>query len=165
KILICPQYDSIDGPLIFLMGPILGSYRWQDDAIQLIKNSAPELNIASPRRAVGRDTDFTEAMYIEQVDWETCYLRRAGKEGVILCWLAKERKHNCESPYAQTSRFELGEWKMRHERDGSHLVVGIEEGFTNAQYIKRRLGQDCPDVPICSTLEDTCAEAITCVQG
>ncbi len=103
-------------------------------------------------------------MYNEQVDWETYYLRRAAKQGVVLFWLAKEFRHTCDRAYAQTTRFELGEWKVRHERDGTKLVVGIEQGFTNAKYIKRRLSQDCKDVPLCSTLEETCKSAITKAQ-
>jgi len=103
-------------------------------------------------------------MYAEQVDWETHYLRRAGKDGVVFFWLAKEFKHQCDRAYAQTSRFELGEWKVRHERDGAKLVVGIEEGFTNARYIRRRLMQDCPDVGVCGTLETTCLQAAQLAQ-
>ena len=75
-------------------------------------------------------------------------------------WLAKEFEHNCKRAYAQTTRFELAEWKMRHEYEGAKLVVGVEEGFTGAKYIKRRFPQDCPEVPLCSTLEETCREAV-----
>jgi len=161
KLILPPNYlKKIDGPLIFLAGPIQGSYRWQDKAIEIIQDLAPELYIACPRRDIHLKGDFTPDMYNEQVDWETYHLRKAGKNGTILFWLAKEAKHNCTRAYAQTSRFELGEWKVRHERDGSNLVVGIEEGFTNSRYIRRRLSQDCPKVPICSTLEETCKKAI-----
>ncbi len=97
---------------------------------------------------------------LRTVDWETFHLRNAGWNGVVLFWLAKEFEHDCKRAYAQTSRFELGEWKVIHERDGSNLVVGIEEGFTGDRYIKRRLPQDCPEVPILSTLEETCEKAV-----
>jgi hypothetical protein len=93
------------------------------------------------------------------------YLRRAAKEGVILFWLAKEDEHVCHRAYAQTSRFEIGEWKERHCRDGSHIVVGIEPGFTGGRYIRRRFGQDCPDVHIAESLEDTCRKAIEIAQA
>lgn len=104
--------------------------------------------------------DFATNLYNEQVDWETYHLRKAGENGVVLFWLAKEHEHKCERAYAQTTRFELSEWKMRHERDGAKLVVGIEEGFTGAKYLVRRFTQDCPDVPLCSTLEETIGHAI-----
>jgi len=62
--------------------------------------------------------------------------------------------------YAQTSRFELGEWKARYERSGIKLAIGIEKGFGNERYIRRRLGQDCPDLPVFSSLNETCSAAV-----
>jgi len=99
-------------------------------------------------------------MYNEQVDWETFHLRKAGENGCILFWLAKETVHDCSRAYAQTSRFELAEWKMRHELLKANLVVGIEEGFTGARYIKRRLMQDCPDILVCDSLKAACELAV-----
>jgi hypothetical protein len=55
---------------------------------------------------------------------------------------------------------ELAEWKVRHERDGAKLVIGIEDGFTGAKYIRRRFAQDCPGVPVCDTLGQTCEAAV-----
>jgi hypothetical protein len=156
KLILPPNYLEVEGPMIFLAGPIQGAYKWQDEAIKIIQSSAPELHIASPRRDY-LDEGF---LYEQQVDWETHYLRRAAKEGAVMFWLAKEFEHDCERAYAQTSRFELGEWKVKHELEGVKLVVGIEEGFTNARYIRRRMSQDCLDVPICGSLEETCKKAI-----
>lgn len=152
KVIYAPDYVDVKGPLIFLAGPIQGTYFWQDKAIKIIQNLDPEMWIASPRRAE-IDKDF---IYEKQVDWETHYLRRAAQKGALFFWLAKEIEHNCERPFAQTSRFELGEWKIKHEKDGIKLVIGIEKGFTNARYIKRRLSQDCPEIKIYSSLEETC---------
>lgn len=159
-LIIAPDYQSIGEPLIFLAGPIQGSERWQDEAIKIIHGKAPELYIANPRRAGEIKGDFPQEEYQKQVDWETFHLREAGKNGAIMFWLAKEAKHACDRAYAQTSRFELGEWKMRHERDDVKLVIGIEYGFSNAKYIRRRISQDCPKVKILFTLEETCNEAI-----
>jgi len=161
KLILPPNYlKTIDAPIIFLAGPIQGAYDWQKEAIQLISSKAPELYLASPRRQIKTKGEFTQEMYNEQVDWETYHLRKAGKNGVILFWLAKEFEHRCDRAYAQTTRFELAEWKMRHERDKSKIVVGIEEGYTGSKYIVRRFSQDCPDVPLTNTLEDTCDNAI-----
>jgi len=33
KILIAPKYEDIEGPLIFLAGPIQGAWQWQDREI------------------------------------------------------------------------------------------------------------------------------------
>ena len=155
KVIIAANYVDIEGSIIFLAGPIQGTYFWQDQAIKIIQKLDPEMNIASPRR-------YSEEgfVYEEQVDWETHYLNKAAKKGIVLFWLAKEIEHNCERPFAQTSRFELGEWKVKHEKEGTKIVVGIEEGFTNAKYIKRRISQDCPKIKICSSLEETCKRAI-----
>ena len=166
KVLIAPTYDNIEGPLIFLAGPIQGAYEWQDQAVQIIHSLDSKLNIANPRRKTRAKGEFTQDMYNEQVDWETHYLRRAGEHGVVMFWLAKEFEEPLKvegvprRAYAQTSRFELAEWKVRHERDGSNLVVGVEEGFTGWRYIRRRLPQDCPEVCILPTLEETCQKAV-----
>jgi len=75
-------------------------------------------------------------------------------------WLAKESRHFCERAYAQTTRFELGEWMVRHQYEDAKLVVGIESGFTNEFYLKHRIGKDCPRIPICSTLQETCKRTV-----
>lgn len=147
---------SIEGPLVFLAGPIQGAPHWQADAIQWFAEYAPAFSVASPRR-VDRSRDFD---YAAQVDWETHHLRSAATSGVILFWLAREVEHVPSRAYAQTTRFELAEWKVRHERDGVRLAIGIEEGFSGARYIRHRFGQDCPGVPIVSTLVDVCAAAV-----
>ncbi|MCB1157133.1 MAG: hypothetical protein H7A25_14915 [Leptospiraceae bacterium] len=151
-----PNFIEIEGSVIFLAGPIQSATVWQEEAAQFLYKLKPEVYIANPRR----DYPEGEFVYEKQVDWETHFLRRAEKKGVILFWLAKEFKHNCARPYAQTSRFELGEWKARHEFLGSKLVLGIEKEFSNDRYIKRRFSQDCPSVPICSSLEETCKTAL-----
>ena len=76
-------------------------------------------------------------------------------------WLASQEEETPGRSYAQTSRFELGEWKQRACIDKNiKLVVGIEEGFGNARYIRRRLSQDCPEVPVLDSLEATCRAAV-----
>jgi Nucleoside 2-deoxyribosyltransferase like len=144
-----------DGPLVFLAGPIQGAPHWQADAIRWFAEHAPTVSVASPRRQ-DRSREFD---YAAQVNWETHYLRRAAESGVILFWLARETESVPGRAYAQTSRFELAEWKVRHERDGVRLVVGIEEGFSGERYIRHRFGQDCPRVPLLSALPAVCAAA------
>jgi hypothetical protein len=104
-------------------------------------------------------------MYNEQVDWETYHLRKAGDNGVVLFWLAKEAEHRCDRAYAQTTRGELFEWKALHEIMGARIALGIEEGFTGERYIRRRFAQDCPDVKITNNLKETCENAIILVNG
>jgi hypothetical protein len=146
----------INGPLVFLAGPIQGAPHWQEDAIRWFTENAPAVSVASPRR-LDRSRDFD---YTAQVDWETHHLRRAATHGVILFWLAREVESTPGRAYVQTTRFELAEWKVRHERDGARLVIGIEEGFSGARYIRHRFGQDCPSVPILASLSEACAQAV-----
>ncbi|MFH1065144.1 MAG: nucleoside 2-deoxyribosyltransferase domain-containing protein [Nanoarchaeota archaeon] len=157
-----PQYlEKIEAPVIFLAGPIQGVHSWQEEAIKIINSLDSKLYIANPRRKNIRiKGDFTTDMYNEQVDWETFHLRKAGEYGCVLFWLAKETNHDCSRAYAQTSRFELAEWKARHEFLKANLVIGIEQGFSGAKYIRRRFMQDCPEVPICDSLEETCGQAV-----
>lgn len=151
-----PDILEINSPLIFLAGPIQGAKDWQKEAIKIIHDIDPNVGIASPRR----DRLAKDFIYEEQVDWETHHLRKAAENGVILFWLSKEFEHDHDRAYAQTSRFELAEWKIRHERDGAKLIIGIEDGFTGAKYIRRRFSQDCPEVPILNSLEETCKKAV-----
>lgn len=151
-----PEILELKGNTVFLAGPIQGAVDWQSKATEIIRKLAPEVNIANPRREY-LDGEF---VYAKQVDWETHNLQTAAKSGVILFWLAKEHTHNPERAYAQTTRFELAEWKVRHERDGIKLALGIEPGFSNERYIRRRFGQDCPSVHIQDSLRATCEEAV-----
>lgn len=155
-VLTAPEYQELSGPVVFLAGPIQGAPDWQAEAITRFGELAPSLHVASPRREYLPG----EFVYEAQVDWETHYLRRAAEDGVILFWLAAETDHHPERAYAQTTRGELFEWKVRAERDGVLLVVGIEEGFSGAKYVRHRFRQDCPEVPILSSLEDTCREVV-----
>lgn len=150
-----PTIVPVEGPVVFLAGPIQGAPNWQAEATRLLAVSAPAVHVACPRR-VYLPGEFD---YGGQVDWETHYLRRAAECGAILFWLAREAEPHPGRAYAQTTRFELAEWKTRHERDGVKLVVGIDDGFTGDRYIRRRFGQDCPTVPLVASLEEACRVA------
>ncbi|MDF3130116.1 nucleoside 2-deoxyribosyltransferase domain-containing protein [Kiritimatiellaeota bacterium B1221] len=150
------EHPEFTHPVIFLAGPIQGAPDWHTEAIDWFQKHAADLTIATPKRI-----HFDQKVsYEEQVDWETRYLNQAALTGVVLFWLAREQNHSCERPFAQTTRFELGEWKAKHEQTGCSMVLGIDEGFSNTRYFHRRFGQDCPKVPICQTLEETCAKAL-----
>ena len=163
EVLIPPRYADVKGTLIFLAGPIMRAWNWQDTATRLLLRSNPELHIANPRRPIFTDDDFQEAMFIEQLDWEHHYLKRAGQNGVVMFWLAKEGTHRCDRAYAQTTRFELGEASAKHFSEGIKVVVGVEEGFTGSQYIIRTLTKKYPKIPvIIDDLAQTCAAALRC---
>ena len=75
------------------------------------------------------------------------------------CSYDTKEEHRCERAHAQTTRFELAEWKERHRTDGARLVVGLEHGFSGARSIRRRFRQDAPGVPLCDSLAETCRAA------
>jgi hypothetical protein len=147
-----PEELAVQGPLVFLAGPIQGSRDWQAEAISYLHASAPELDIADPRREKV-ESDFD---YAEQVDWETNALRRAGREGVILFYLAKEAEHDPKRAFAQTSRVEFGEWMVRASQGEAKLVVGIEPGFPGGRYMRYRLAQMLPNTRVSDDLQDAC---------
>lgn len=143
-------------PLIFLAGPIQGTTDWQARATDYIGSATPGVAIANPRR----DYLPGDFVYAAQVDWETFMLRQAADHGVILFWLAKEIEHDSTRAYAQTTRFELAEWATRAQFDRNvRIVVGIEEGYSGAHYVRHRLGQDCPWLVIHEDLYKTCLAA------
>ena len=152
QLIVAPQYVNVEGPVLFLAGPIQGSKDWQRSAIEKIRNSDKNVHIANPRR----DYAPGEFEYTKQVDWERYYLKRAFQNGAIMVWLAKEYKHRRDRAYAQTTRFELGELLGK----GAKAVVGIEEGFTGAKYVRHVLPTEYPKVPICKSLEETCKKAL-----
>lgn len=154
-----PEIVQVDRPLIFLAGPIQGAPDWQSEAANRIHDLDAAIAVASPRRNYPEGT----FVYERQVDWETHFLRLAGKIGVIGFWLAAQIKETPGRAYAQTTRFELAEWKMRHEYEGAKITIGIEEGFGNARYIRRRFSQDCSDIKIVDSLEEMCQNAVDLV--
>lgn len=156
QVIYPPKHKEVKGPVIFLAGPIQGAPDWQKDAIKIIHSINRDVFIANPRREY-LDEKF---VYDKQVDWETEYLNKAAQNGAIIFWLAKELNHFCERAYAQTSRFEIAEWKARHEKSKFNLIIGIEDGFTGGRYIKHRTAQDCPDIKILNNLEDVCRRAL-----
>lgn len=151
-----PEIVETDRPVIFLAGPIQGGPDWQSKAANFIHDLNPNIIVASPRR------DYPEGTFVyeRQVDWETHFLRTAGHTGVVAFWLAAQVQETPGRSYAQTTRFELAEWKIRHEYEGIKLTVGIEEGFGNARYIRRRFSQDAPDIKIAESLEELSRNAV-----
>ena len=154
-----PKYLDIDGPLVFLAGPIQGAPDWQSEARNMLWTSVPKVSIASPRR----EGNLTLA---EQVDWESHYLRRAAKDGVILFWLANEKMRVAGRAYAQTSRFELGEWVTRREEDPSiKLVIGIDSKFSGGRYIAHRISRLQTVIPVVGTLDEAVRVTLGMLKG
>ncbi len=154
------EWEEIGRNFVFIGGPIQGAADWQSDAIKRLHSLESKITIFSPRRIEKTVGDYSQEKYIEQVDWERSHLKKSWRKGVVMFWLAKEYEHHCDRSYAQTSRVELAESKLRHEINWSKLVVGIESGFSGERYIRKIFSGDCPDVKIYDNLKETCEEAI-----
>jgi hypothetical protein len=159
QVITAPFDVELPGPVIYLGGPVLGADDWRKQAIQYLGEFAPEVHIASPR------SQKFDGNSDRQLGWETTFLHRAALNGVLLWWLAKETLHRCNRCYAQAARFELGEWAARSHAGLARVVVGIERGFTGGSYVRRRLHLDYPNIPVCSTLRQTCAAAAELAQA
>jgi hypothetical protein len=154
-----PQVDldaiaRLDGPLVYLAGPIQGSVNWQAEAIEILGELAPDIHVAS-----ARGPDFRGGVE-RHLSWEQLFLERAARDGVILFWCARESTHRCNRTHAAQMRFELGEWAVKSSVGLARLAVGIERGFTGGPYLQRRFTLSYPSIPICRTLRQTCAVAI-----
>ena len=158
--------SDIEGPLIFLAGPIISAPNWQDEAVRLILSQDSAITIASPRWEVsdaikndvlaGNDTYFTRSRA-----WERHYLDIASKTGAIMFWLPGEVEHKCDKVYGAMTRLELGQWMEHYRADNSvRLCIGSDGKFSELRIIKHDLSLDAPDKEIKSTLEETCSEAI-----
>lgn len=162
------DYPDVQGPLIFLNGPIQGAEDWQSKAIEIIQglDLQGSIIIANPRR----EYMTGHFVYTEQVRWERFYRQRARDNGVNMFWLAKEIEHDPTRSFAQTTRFELAEslgWYLnRGHKHPSKMFIGIEKGFIGANYIEYVVSHDYSEeggeiIPIFNdNLEYTCQMAV-----
>lgn len=148
------QLGQLEGPLIYLAGPIQGTVDWQAEAVTILGELAPDFHVAS-----ARGPNFKGGVD-RHLAWEQLFTERAARDGVILFWCASERSHRCNRTYAAQMRFELGEWAVKSSIGLAKLVVGVERGFTGGPYLQRRFTLNFPRIPVCRTLRQTCAAAV-----
>lgn len=151
--IIMPPDDTIlqSAPTVFLAGPIQGTTDWQATACALLDKE--DFIIANPRRTSFIKLD--DKGFDEQVKWESYWLKRASRDGFILFNLAKETEHTCNRAYAQTTRFELGEWLAKAHQTVV-IVTGSRGDFSGVKYIKARIQADYPWAATFETLEEAC---------
>lgn len=148
-------------PAIFLNGPIQGTSDWQEEAIKIIHWGNPQIWIFNPRR----DQPFAtgdQKEYGLQVHWEIYFrdLISHKKTGINLFWLAKERYHDSTRAYAQTTRVETGISVMERKYSGAKIILGVEDGYTGARYLREVIKHYCPEVIVHDNLMATCNEAL-----
>jgi hypothetical protein len=82
-------------------------------------------------------------------------LNKASKNGVIVFWLAKEIEKICGRSYAQTTRFEIGEWFSKGQSiDGFNIIVGAENGFNGLKYIYKKFKDSYPGFKLNTNIDD-----------
>jgi Nucleoside 2-deoxyribosyltransferase like len=171
KLIIPKTYvPSVEGPIVFLAGPIRSAPNWQDEAIEFLFSKSSDLTIVSPRRGIresisGYIAEGDEDYFSRQRLWERHYLNLASKKGAILFWLPYEEKHNCEKSYGAMTRLELGQWMTNYRYDKEvKFCVGTDGNFPEIDTIEVDLGIDAPDKEIKNTLEETCIEALSMIR-
>lgn len=146
KVFYPPKDYSRGKPLIFLAGPVQGAPNWQSKVIAWFKTNYP-VDIACPK---------WHGDYESQHRWETTHLEKAALRGCVMFWLA-----NFEYETPRRS-FELAEWVTKYSMSiyNINIVIGIEPGFSNEQYIRRRVSAlSRNEIDIYDDLENTCAAA------
>lgn len=153
--------EQIDYPLIFLAGPIRQAPDWQEEAIKYLISKDNKIIIASPRGNVseyisrliinGRTDFFTRPRA-----WEKHYLKIASQKGCVLFWL--------ENAPGLMTRLELGQLMAHYQHDeNTKFCVGGNNNFSNIETIRYDLVIDTGK-KICSTLEETCDEALQMIK-
>jgi hypothetical protein len=154
-------------PLIFFGGPIRGAPPWHDEAASIISSLNDNLTLAIPIRKIADKHKpnlvygLPEDNFPRQRAWELNYLHLASKKGAIMFWLPGEAEHRCEKSYGAMTRVELGQWMTRHNLDNSvRLVIGTDGHFSEIDTIRYDLSVYTPNLPIYSSLEETCRAAV-----
>lgn len=138
---LAPEFRN--HPLIFLGGPIRGADEWHTSMCLAIKKIAPTAIVCCPARWEDRHPlarYFTNLPRADQRQrqWERHWMDRAGISwraggGCISFWLPLESTTNPrpreEGPYAQDTRNELGEWRVRTKRDKARVEYGGSPDF------------------------------------
>ena len=100
---VSPEKDYSDKKIVFLAGPIKGAPNWQEEAIKDLSDL--DIYVANPRRENVKNFNLDL-----QIAWESRFLAAAD---LILFWIPPKEEDIAGREYAQTSRFELGEWAAK----------------------------------------------------
>lgn len=146
---------------VFLVGPILGTWEWQEYAKNRLQYLADQddsdmsILVYNPRQQKFTDLkDFTDDTFYDQVDWEHTHLQWAKLRGVKFAWLANKTVDSKRN-YCLTTLFELGEL-IGEPGQPRHAVVGIEPGFTNEKYLQYTIDKKAPEVKVTNDLDHAC---------
>lgn len=148
KVLRAPEFDEVatfeenKDVVIFLAGLAQGCENWQEYFIKELESELKDLKtnknilICSPRR-LEKPKNF---VYEEQVGWESFYLDKTSRCGLIVFWLAKETEKVSGRSFARTTRVEFGEWFAKGQTIPEFkMLIGCEPGFDGKEYIEYKM--------------------------
>lgn len=181
KLILPKTYMEPDGPVLFLVGPIRGAPRWQQQGFEIIQ----ALDVENRIYVVSPSDRFDEKYLKMAVQDDGCgfkggtlferhYLKLAlreehGLEGAIAMWLPTQveampinKKTGFPGPYARDTRPETGRWGtgILGQNPNAPIFVGAEENFDGLSVMKTNFLEDRPEMIFYSTLFDTCNAAV-----
>ena len=162
------SYHQVSGaPMIFLAGPIHGDPVWQSAAFDIIRATAGDMVVASPRRLHSvehyrfKQTD-TLRSFREQNQWEHFMMETAGRQGCVLFWLPGPADAPHGAVYRATTSIALRTWISRYSGNpDAGLCIGTDGAFPGIDTITRELALGMPRHTLHRTLEATVREAIS----
>lgn len=171
KVLRAPEYDKVstfeenEDVVVFLAGPIQGAEEWQESFVEKIQKEFKDIKlkknivIASPRRLEKPDKNKFD--YDEQVDWESFYLDKASKQGIVVFWMPVAKEKIEGRSYAQTTRFEIGEWWAKGQKiDNFSIVVGAQKDFDGTRYVEKKFKEKFKDFELHSNEKQMIEEIV-----
>lgn len=122
------------GKKLFLMGLIKGAPDWQSNVIRKLESMEASYIIANPRTS--SDDNFN---LDNQIAWETHHLSTAD---IILCHIPEPDHEVKGRTYAQTTRFELGEYLALAAGRKQKILVCIDKSFPGRSYLEYKVKQE-----------------------
>ena len=133
-----PRYNK--KPTLFLAGGITNCPEWQDEMINMLKDS--NWFLLNPRRKNFPIHDPNASL--EQIHWEYQHLRFAD---AISFWFCKET-------LCPIVLYELGAWSMTNKP----LFIGIDPDYQRRQDVEIQTSLARPTIKIVYSLSDLCEQ-------
>ena len=135
KVVTAPEERVLvadDSPVIFMAGGITGCANWQDDVLEMFKNSRLPFTFINPRR---RDFDVNDPRFSEeQIIWEYRYLEQSD---FIFFWFPAEGA-------CMITLFELG-WALGANKE---VRIGCHPDYVRAFDVHHQVKLRRPDLRI-----------------
>ena len=143
---------------MYLAGPMYQTYDWHGDAIAYLSLN-PSVNIALPQWATEKGEPITNEEKQQHSEWKEDLLTKAMKQGIVIFWFPFTR----EIPISQSEPYFFLSFMLEvFEQKPFHLIVGIEEGNPEYEYIMSEI--DSKSIPVHSTLSDVCEGVLSLIR-